>query len=205
MKRLRGFTLIELLVVIGIVALLAAILLPVFTQARIAAKRTTDVSNLRQIGVAHELYASAFDDVYCYSPPHLVDTGFAPTGILASQLDPTSEGLGELERLASEPRDNFTNQPLNYKLSYLFILVVVGDPASYIRDASDGWLVSEADGRHPPTIQAHHYSGDYLRLTMSGAVIKRHYQWIFVPQDSTIRPPTETVYTDRPNPFFTNR
>jgi prepilin-type N-terminal cleavage/methylation domain-containing protein len=52
----RAFTLIELLVVIAIIAILAAILFPVFTQAKAAAKRITNVSNLRQIGMAVMMY-----------------------------------------------------------------------------------------------------------------------------------------------------
>ena len=59
----RAFTLIELLVVIAIIAILAAILFPVFAQAKAAAKQTSDVSNLRQLGVSTQLYASDNDDV----------------------------------------------------------------------------------------------------------------------------------------------
>jgi prepilin-type N-terminal cleavage/methylation domain-containing protein len=44
----KGFTLIELLVVIAIIAILAAILFPVFAQAKVAAKKTSDLSNLKQ-------------------------------------------------------------------------------------------------------------------------------------------------------------
>ena len=59
----RGFTLIELLVVIAIVAVLAAILFPVFVQARRAAHRATCISNLRQIGLGLMLYVADHDDV----------------------------------------------------------------------------------------------------------------------------------------------
>jgi len=59
-----GFTLIELLVVIAIVAILAAILFPVFSRARENARKTTCVSNLRQLGLALHMYAQDWDGVY---------------------------------------------------------------------------------------------------------------------------------------------
>ncbi|CAN5423605.1 hypothetical protein BH11ARM2_BH11ARM2_33570 [soil metagenome] len=58
----KAFTLIELLVVIAIIAILAAILFPVFAQAKQAAKRTADLSNAKQIGLAIKLYLGDNDD-----------------------------------------------------------------------------------------------------------------------------------------------
>ncbi len=59
-----GFTLIELLVVIAIIAILAAILFPVFSQAKTAAKKTVDLSNLRQLGTVFLLYGNDNDDQF---------------------------------------------------------------------------------------------------------------------------------------------
>ncbi len=60
--RNRGFTLIELLVVIAIIAILAAILFPVFAQAKSSAKKAACLSNLRQIGTAFVMYMTDEDD-----------------------------------------------------------------------------------------------------------------------------------------------
>ena len=63
----RAFTLIELLVVIAIIAILAAILFPVFAQAKTAAKKSVSVSNQKQMGLAQFLYMGDSDDTFVTS------------------------------------------------------------------------------------------------------------------------------------------
>jgi prepilin-type N-terminal cleavage/methylation domain-containing protein/prepilin-type processing-associated H-X9-DG protein len=59
----RGFTLIELLVVIAIIAILAAILFPVFAKAREKARQTSCLSNLKQLGLGMMMYAQDYDEM----------------------------------------------------------------------------------------------------------------------------------------------
>jgi prepilin-type N-terminal cleavage/methylation domain-containing protein/prepilin-type processing-associated H-X9-DG protein len=64
MTKSKAFTLIELLVVIAIIAILAAILFPVFAQAKEAAKKSMGVAHVKQLNIACVMYATDFDDAY---------------------------------------------------------------------------------------------------------------------------------------------
>ena len=73
-----GFTLIELLVVIAIIAILAAILFPVFAQAREKARQTSCLSNNKQVGMGFMMYAQDYDETF--SPSRFAGTGQACIG-----------------------------------------------------------------------------------------------------------------------------
>jgi prepilin-type N-terminal cleavage/methylation domain-containing protein len=74
----KAFTLIELLVVIAIIAILAAILFPVFAQAKLAAKKARALAQMKQLGTAVYMYASDYDDY------------FVPSSIRAAFPDPAN-------------------------------------------------------------------------------------------------------------------
>lgn len=75
--RTKAFTLIELLVVIAIIAILAAILFPVFAQAKAAAKKTQAISNLKNIGTAGQIYIADYDDQWGIATPLVPGIGYA--------------------------------------------------------------------------------------------------------------------------------
>lgn len=79
-QRKTGFTLIELLVVIAIIAILAAILFPVFARAREKARQASCQSNLKQIGIAVLMYAQDYDERVLKQQPCWNGTNAWPNG-----------------------------------------------------------------------------------------------------------------------------
>jgi prepilin-type N-terminal cleavage/methylation domain-containing protein/prepilin-type processing-associated H-X9-DG protein len=82
-NRSQGFTLIELLVVIAIIAILAAILFPVFAQARERARQASCISNLKQLNLGVMMYAQDYDEVFPPSAQELPENPPPPGGCWA--------------------------------------------------------------------------------------------------------------------------
>ncbi len=108
MKSNKGFTLIELLVVIAIIAILAAILFPVFAQAREKARQTTCASNLKQLGLAFAQYEQDYDELY----PTAGTYGYGWAGNVYSYVKSTGA--------YSCPDDNFVGSPSGPTNGYQF-------------------------------------------------------------------------------------
>jgi prepilin-type N-terminal cleavage/methylation domain-containing protein/prepilin-type processing-associated H-X9-DG protein len=177
-----AFTLIELLVVIAIVAVLAAILTPVFAQARLSARATLCLSNLRQLALAWTLYAHDYDERACpsyYFAPEEVawDFRFPATGPAPGLLGAYTR-TGELNRCPSF-RGEAWNRPhtgYGYNATYVGGDLLRGTPAaalSGIAHPSGTAIFADAAFGSPP--MAH----NFLRapsdpLFVAGKVHFRH-------------------------------
>ncbi len=91
MSSKRGFTIIELLMVIAVVAILAAILFPVFARAREQGRKAACLSNLKQLGSAYMMYVQDYDETYplsAQSPARIKEAYWSPPNLVESQSSP---------------------------------------------------------------------------------------------------------------------
>jgi prepilin-type N-terminal cleavage/methylation domain-containing protein len=106
LKKGRGFTLIELLIVIAIVAILTAILVPVFAQAREKAHQTQCITHLRQIGTAFKLYIQDYDEQFpAGNGPDEIRQASDAWGMWYQQIQPYLRNLAVLHC----PSDNISD------------------------------------------------------------------------------------------------
>jgi prepilin-type N-terminal cleavage/methylation domain-containing protein/prepilin-type processing-associated H-X9-DG protein len=127
-----GFTLIELLVVIAIIAVLAAILFPVFARARAKARQSTCLSNLRQIGLTVDMYSQDYDGLLPY---HLLALGGGSTfASYFAALEPYLRNRGILT--CPERRDIDYSGPTDTSLAYVYNRDLNGFARDSVSDAS---------------------------------------------------------------------
>jgi len=120
----KAFTLIELLVVIAIIAILAAILFPVFAQAKEAAKKTNCLSNAKQMGLATMMYIDDTDDVFFWQPwPGGGGIDYylpiaQPTVGWYDLIQPYVKSQGLFSCPSNQATFYNANYPLGYKVNY---------------------------------------------------------------------------------------
>jgi prepilin-type N-terminal cleavage/methylation domain-containing protein/prepilin-type processing-associated H-X9-DG protein len=187
MIRRRGFTLIELLVVIAIIAILAAILFPVFARARENARRSSCQSNLKQIALGIKQYSQDYDEKFtprcttCSSSPgvsrgwsQLIQPYVKSTQILQcpSEKYPPIDVADMSSRQFSDYWGNLNIMPAHdgvseAKLSYSANTVMVGDGISVAlfssseeNGLSDYYTVLEPLGPLNTSDQGRHFEGN---------------------------------------------
>jgi prepilin-type N-terminal cleavage/methylation domain-containing protein len=139
-NRNRAFTLIELLVVIAIIAILAAILFPVFAQAKAAAKKTQALSNVKQTSLGIIMYMGDSDDVFPYAlttantPPNQGGI-YALTGGWPVTTQPYIKSL----QILRDPSDSMPKHTWQDWYQYFNPVSISFASNGYIDNLGDGW------------------------------------------------------------------
>ena len=138
----RGFTLVELLIVIAIIAVLAALLLPVLGKAKEQGRATDCLSNLRQIGIALQIYVHENNDRMPVMYDALLSTNGAPATNLATIDVVLTNHLGSPKVLSCRSDDKELFEKTGSSYSWNFLLN--GQPADQLKAFSIALEAHEA-------------------------------------------------------------
>jgi prepilin-type N-terminal cleavage/methylation domain-containing protein len=176
--RKRAFTLLEILVVVSVIGLLASLILPALGSAREKALFTTDMSNLRQIGIASELYRESAPEGTIPDLHELVVMKHLPAPLVKQKCDLTQNGI------ANRPAHFKGNLIGRTKISFLAVNQGSGEKA--VQRLSEtkgyGWLVTSCSPMHP--IGENDVDGEprrYSRLALDGSVHNRSFRHRVLP------------------------
>jgi len=167
MKR-KGFTLIELLVVIAIIAILAAILFPVFARAREKARQTSCLSNLKQLGLAAQMYCQDYDETFsmclylagngqAYSMYHVHMPYMKNTQIFQCPSEQNALTATEIAGLGVPMAPGFTGTSYNFNYA-----LFEDGPNNVLTQASDACVCLAQIGK--PAETAAMYDGDLMMV-----------------------------------------
>ncbi|MGV3723440.1 MAG: DUF1559 domain-containing protein [Actinomycetota bacterium] len=181
----RGFTLIELLVVIAIIAILAAILFPVFAKAREPARKASCQSNLKQIATGMLMYVQDYDEAFPSGPAiagtgdgnivhngwgWMVDTNWrsqVPTGIYLRDIVHPYIKNNEVWRCKSDPRNSDCWSSYNMKMHlywYAPSMAALPVPASQV-------MFHEEESNHGPVrVNSSHPQSEHMVAFADGHV-----------------------------------
>ncbi|HVM46435.1 MAG TPA: DUF1559 domain-containing protein [Candidatus Acidoferrum sp.] len=176
----QAFTLVELLVVIAVVALLAALLLPALASAREKSRKAACISNLRQLGIAVQSYASDNEGKIPYgpkAPPFTNPADFypstgAPTSLISLQSGaPVGLGLMLPQQLCGQPKVLFcpgSDQPLDANAELAKVGTSQAQSSYYYRHAGNTLLFDPPGSLATPD----HLQLDHLGLNRNGVPIQ---------------------------------
>jgi prepilin-type N-terminal cleavage/methylation domain-containing protein len=182
-KRKSAFTLVELLVVVAIVAVVAAIVLPVVSGTKRVAYSTADRSNLRQIGLARNLYMSE-TNVEPESVLPLINSGMISKEIVRSSFDvrqPDTRAAALDLGCRGLPFYRKYFASTEFPVSYVSMREVLCEPIDQAPKFLDspGWLIAFPNDPERSYDQAasnlQNYRGNLLRLDRDGSVKTRSF------------------------------